>query len=177
MADLSYERYGSLRVVRKKDQTLIRSRYTLGALYALWCGIGILIAGAYGAAKYTFSGLRGERRLPDLVGFAAISSIMALLSGIPYFYRKDELVIVGDEWTMSSWRLFQRTQRKSWLRQEVIGLLIDNNNDPNSMRYGLRMELMNETVLFYSDADLNIVRGAAEFLKPILGLPVRESLP
>jgi len=168
----SYERYGTMRVIRRGGQVLVRSRYTLGALRSIWMAVGVLLLGVYTALRGLVRGRWAWQDPTEGFLFFFLFAIAVLLWGLGYFYRRDELLVSGDDWLFTSWKPLHLTSRRGFRREEVVGLHIDQSGD----RYGLRLELSEGSVLLYSDANLSIVRGAGEFLKPILSLPVTDQI-
>jgi hypothetical protein len=172
-----YERFGTLRVIRKEDRVLIRSRYTLGALRSIWMAVGIVGLGAYAMFRNLARGRWHARTWFDSplseILFFGTWALLTSVWGLVYFYRRDELFIQGNEWSFSSWIPFRSTVKRDFHRDQLLRIRIDQGVE----FYGLRLVLSEGDLLLYSDRDLTIVRGAADFLQPILGVPVEEKLP
>ena len=174
-----YDHCGQIHIVRKGDTVLIRSRYTRGALTAIWIALAILIIGAVLLALVSLR-LALSTHPPDpnfswryalLIVPTALGAIIILLWGLGYFYRKDELIITESACSFRTLIPFRRTQGRTFHRSEMVRLMITH----ATYLHGLRLELIDGGVLFYSHRDLEVVRGAADFLKPVLNLPVGET--
>jgi len=162
-----------MRVIRRGDDVLIISRYSRGALIHIGLTLLVVVSALVHAA---WTWLFGRRPLEFYyAGYLIVGgggAILLALWGLAYFYRRDELSMMGESCSFASRVPFQPVRRRTFHRSEMKRLTIGQ----TAYVYRLQLDVGDEMVSIYSNASLSKVRGAAEFLMPYLGLPLEESL-
>jgi hypothetical protein len=171
----SYERGGRLRVVRGRGRIVIRTRYSITAIYSILGSFLLLL----------FSWLLwGDRtvssRHPLFPGGSyAIAALFfapfLFLYGIALFFRKDELTVSGNVWTYKARSAWRWTGTSVFPRGAVVGLRVDQDQGSGAGYFGLRIILRDGSALLYSHADADEVRKAAARVSAELGIPLEST--
>jgi hypothetical protein len=171
----SYERGGRLRIIRRSGRIVVRTRYSITAIYC--------ILGSFLLLLFAWL-LWGDRtvslRHPLIPGGSyAIAALFfapfLFLYGIALFFRKDELTVSGNVWTYKARSAWRWTGASTFPRGAVLGLRVDQNQAGDSRTFGLRLILRDGSALLYSHADADEVRKAAARVSAELGIPLEPS--
>jgi hypothetical protein len=171
----SYERGGRLRILKRSGRTVIRTRYSVTAIYSILGSLGLLLF------AWLLWGDRTVSVRHPLVpgGSYAIAALffapLLFLYGVALFFRKDELTVSGSVWTYKARSAWHWTGTTTFPRAQVLGLRIDQSQGGEARYFGLRLILHNGSVLLYSHAEGDEVRDAAKRVSTALGIPLEPS--